>query len=231
MFCESYRQPLIDSLASGEPLPLELAEHLASCSACTSAFVEEQTLFAAIERSLDISVNAPVPPSLVPRAQAQITAAPHKAAWRNPVLAFATLALVAGVVALSPVFHWRSIRTLSGGENRTAAPKVQSAYNDEAIGALVQATPPVKRYPPPSKSKGIVLSQARVRTDEEVLISPEEQAGLDHYAARLRERGLEDSARAVLVTSDPDFKIQALEIAAMDQQHLTIEPLENDEYN
>ena len=70
MFCESYCQ-LIDSLAAGEPLPPELAKHVAGCSACTSAFAEERTLFAAIEYSLGVAVNVPAPPSLLPRVRAQ----------------------------------------------------------------------------------------------------------------------------------------------------------------
>ncbi|HVH50114.1 MAG TPA: hypothetical protein VM781_00490, partial [Candidatus Bathyarchaeia archaeon] len=133
MFCESYREPLIDSLAAGEPLSGELAKHLAGCDVCRTAFAKEQALYAAIEYSLVVTANSPVPPSLVPRVQAQIAARPGKAFWRSPILAFATLALVAGATAFFPVFHWRSPRSFSGPENhQPATPKVPFADDHEA---------------------------------------------------------------------------------------------------
>jgi hypothetical protein len=228
MFCESYRQPLMDSLAAGEPLPPELAKHLAGCSACTSAFAEERTLFAAIEYSLGVAVNVPAPPSLALRVRAQIVAGPAKASLRAPVLAFAALSLVAGVVAISPVFHWRSTPDDSRGKHSAVAPTVQSAAGRDAIGSFVHSTPPVRKAS--SKLRKVVVSQSKVRSDLEVLVSPEEQAGLEGYAARLRARALESTARAA-VTNDPPFQIQPLEIAVMDSRQLIIEPLESDEYN
>jgi hypothetical protein len=228
MFCESYRQKLIDSIAAVEPLPPDVAKHLAGCSACSSAFAEERTLFAAIEYSLGVAVNAPVPPSLVPRVRAQIATGPVKASWRAAVLAFATLSLVAGVIAISPAFHWRSTPDGSKGKNSTFASAVPSADNLEAIESLVHSTPPVKKAV--SGLQKVVVNHSKVRSDVEVLVSHEEQVGLQRYAARLRTRALENTARSA-VTNDPPFQIQPLEIAVMDLRQLSIEPLETDEYN
>jgi hypothetical protein len=228
MFCESYRQPLMDALAAGEPLPLELAKHLASCDVCSTVFSKEQALFAAIEYSLGVAANTPVPPSLLPRVQAQVAAAPAKTPWRTPILAFATLSLVAGVVAISPAFHWHSTLGDSRGKSSAVVPTVQSADSREAVGSLVQSTPSVKKSSP--RLEKIVVSQSKLRFDVEVLVSPEEQAGLERYAAGLRGRALENTARAA-VMNDPLFKIQPLEIAVMDLRQLSIEPLESDEYN
>ena len=109
------------------------------------------------------------------------------------------------------------------------ASTVQSADSREAE-SLVQSAPPVKQFPP--RLEQVVLSRSKVRSDLEVQVSAEEQAGLEHYSARLRARSLENSARAVgAVESDPPFNIRPLEIAAMDVRQLTIEPLESDEYN
>ncbi len=232
MFCESYRQPLIDSLAAGDPLSGELARHVAGCLVCSTSFAKEQALYAAIEYSLGVAANAPVPSSLVPRVKAQIAAGPDKAFWRTPILAFATLVLVAGAAALSPVFHWRSTRTLLNQENQQAtAPKVQFADRYDAIKSPVKPVPLVERYSPKSKPGSVVLSHAKLGTSAEVLISPEEQAGLERYAVDLRGRALENGARAASVKNDTAFKIEPLQIAAMDQRQLTIEPLESDEYN
>jgi hypothetical protein len=231
MFCESYRRPLIDSFAAGEPLSGELVKHLAVCEVCSTAFAKEQALYAAIDYSLIVTAKAPVPLSLVPRVQAQIAARPRKAFWRTAILAFATLALVAGATALSPVFHWRSTGTLSSRENHQAAPEVQLADRHDAVSSLLQPAPLVKRYSPTSKPGSVVLSHTKVPAGTEVLISPEEQAGLERYAVDLRGKALENAARAASVTNDTAFKIEPLQIAAMDQQQLTIEPLESDEYN
>ena len=227
MFCESYRQPLKDSLAADEPLSPELAKHLAGCGACTSAFAGERTLFAAIDYSLGVTANTPVPPSLVPRVRAKIVAGPAKASWRAPVLAFATLSLVAGLVVISPVFHWRSTPDDSRGKSCVAS-TVQSAAGRDAIGSFVHSTPAVKKAS--SRLRKVVVNQSKMRSDLEVLVSPEEPAGLERYAARLRARALENTARAA-VMNDPPSKIQPLEIAVMDLRQLIIEPLESDEYN
>jgi hypothetical protein len=227
MFCESYREPLIDALAAGEPLTDTLAKHVASCGACSVAFAKEQALFAEINHSLGVSANAPVPPLLVPRLQAQLAASPAKVSWRTPVLAFATLSLVAGAIAIAPIFHRRPT---PGGGSRGKAPVVAAAVRPagghESIGSPIQTAPHAKRSP---RLKRVVLSQARVRSDLRVLVSPGEQAGLEHYAIRLRARGLENSARAAAIESDPELNIRPLEIAAMDTRQLTIEPLETDE--
>ena len=229
MFCESYRQPLMDAAASGEPLNRALATHVVGCEGCCAAFAEERVLFATIEDSLGVRSNAPAPPSLLPRVRAQIAARPTKTTWRIPALRFATLGLVAGVVAISPAFHWHSTPDDSRGKSPAMAYTVQSADSREATGSLVQSAPPVKQFPP--RLEKVVLSR-KVRSGVEVQVSAEEQAGLEHYSARLRARSLENSARAVAaVESDLAFNIRPLEIAAMDVRQLTIEPLESDEYN
>src|SRR5258708_36896946 len=129
MFCESYRQPLMDAAASGESLNRALATHVAGCQGCSAAFVEERALFAAIEDSLGVRSNAPAPPSLVPRVRAQIAALPTKTTLRLPVLAFATLGLLAGVVAISPAFHWHSKPDDSRGKNPAMVSTVQYAHS------------------------------------------------------------------------------------------------------
>jgi len=229
MFCESHRQPLMDAAASGESLKRALLTHVAGCGGCSAAFAEERALFATIEDSLGIRSNATAPPSLVPRVRAQIAASPTKTTWRIPAPAFATLGLVAGVVAISPAFHRHSTPDDLRGKSPAMASTVQSADSREATGSLVQSAPPVKQFPP--RLEKVVLSR-NVRSGVEVQVSAEEQAGLEHYSARLRATSLENSTRALgTVESDLAFNIRPLEIAAMDVPQLTIEPLKSDEYN
>jgi hypothetical protein len=229
MFCKSYCQPLMDAAASGESLNHALTTHVAGCEGCSAAFAEERALFAAIEDSLGVRSNVPAPPSLVPRVRAQIATSPAKTTWRIPVLAFATLGLVAGGVAISPAFHRHSTPDDSRAKSPAMASMLQSADSREATGSLVQSAPPVKQFPPILEK--VVLSR-KARSEVEVQVSAEEQAGLEHYSARLRARSLKNSARAAgAVESDLAFKIRPLEIAAIDVRQLTIEPLESDEYN
>jgi hypothetical protein len=94
--------------------------------------------------------------------------------------------------------------------------------------SLVHSTPPMKKAAPGLQR--VVIRHSKVHSDAEVLVSHEEQVGLQRYAVRLRARALENTARAA-VTNDPPFQIQPLEIAVMDFRQLSIEPLESDEYN
>lgn len=228
MFCESYRQALTEAACSGEALPRELATHLTACDACASAFAAEQTLFTWIDRSLRVTANSDAPPSLVPRVRAQIAAGSARTPWHVPVLAFATLLLVAGVIGVSPVLHWRWTPGASRGQGPIIAPVVRSADSHEAIRSLERSAPTVTQSS--SRLEKVVARQARVHFEPEVLISPEEQAGLERYAARLRSIAVENSARTA-VKSDLVFKIQPLEIAVMDLRQLSIEPLESDADN
>jgi hypothetical protein len=230
MFCKSYCQALMEAAASGESLNRALATHVAGCEGCSAAFAEERALFALIEDSLGVRSNAPAPPSLVPRVRAQIAAGPTKTRWHIPVLAFATLGLVAGVIAISAAFHWHSAPDDARGKSPAMASSVQSTDSGEATASLVQSAPPVKQAPP--RLEKVVLSRPKVRSGLGVQVSAEEQDGLEHYSARLRARSLENSARAAgAVESDLAFNIRPLEIAAMDVRQLSIEPLESDQYN
>ena len=71
---------------------------------------------------------------------------------------------------------------------------------------------------------------ASFHSGPEVLVSAEEQLGLERYTARLRAGTVEFSARAV-VKGNSDFSIQPLEIAEIALGQLTIEPLESGESN
>jgi hypothetical protein len=103
MFCESYRQSLMDAAVLGEPPAQDLQMHLGSCAACSTAFAAEQQLYASFDEAMRSSIGENVPASLVPQVRAEILDRPVSFVgfgWRKMLIpATASLALLSLVVA------------------------------------------------------------------------------------------------------------------------------------
>ena len=225
MFCESYRKVLSEAAATGGPLLGEVRLHLAGCNECAAAFAEEQNLFATIDSAMRSEANVDVPASLLPRLRAQTAVSPHSATWRALVAVFATILLAVGVATFSGSFPWRARTDMSITAEPGGTPTVPAGASRETPAASVPSTLAMPLSPRPERAAG---HRAALRPELEVLISPEEQAALTQYAARLRTRALENSARAS-IHSDPNLNIESLEIAEIDLRQLTIEPLDSGE--
>jgi hypothetical protein len=226
MFCESYRKALSEAAATGGPLPRALETHLAECGGCASDFAAEQRLFASIDYAMSAAVNVEVPASLLPRVREQVASV--RVAWRGFVPVFATgLALVCAF-AVSVAHRRHPVPDASSSGSVTVAPAVSSAAEHAASLSPAVAGPPALQ-PAPRKGTAVV-PQASLHSEPEVLVSSDEQLGFERYAARLRARAPEFSARAVVI-SDAAFNIQPLEIAEIDLRQLTIEPLDGGEPN
>lgn len=219
MFCESHRQPLIDSLAAGEPLPAELAEHLASCSACTAAFAEERTLFASIDRLMYAAVNAEIPVSLVPGIREAILQKEFPVRhiqWRA-IFAFGSAFVIVGTLLL-----WHS-RPISRNEKMPAVASLAAPPAQEKQIELPARVPrgvnknPVTR-PIPARS---VLAAT-------VIVLPQEEDGLKKYAVLVNAnigKNLANNATRWEIQADPN----PLGIAEIDISQLAIQPLESGE--
>jgi hypothetical protein len=228
MFCESYRKALSEAAATGGPLPRALETHLAECGGCASDFAAEQRLFASIDSAMSAAVNVEVPASLLPRVREQVASVPERAAWLGFVPVFATALALVCAFAVSVAHRRHPVPDASSSGSVTVAPAVSSAAEHAASSSLVVAGPPALQ-PAPRKGTAVVR-QASVHSDLEVLVSSDEQLGFERYAARLRARAPEFSARAVVI-SDAAFKILPLEIAEISVGQLAIEPLESGESN
>lgn len=224
MFCESYRKSLTEAAVRGEDLSGAPRLHAAACVACREALDQERALLRAIDGALQTVANAEVPASLVPRVRAQIAAPSGKASWRTPVLVFATALLVVGASVLSPRLHWPATQRLTVAKEPARAAPVEFAVNDGEIRLPAPSARAVRRRFPIRQK--VSVAAIRAPFGSEVLVSPEEQAGLRHYAALLRTRSLNDSARATAARDD-DSGIRPLEIAEIDLKQLAIDPLEN----
>jgi len=74
----------------------------------------------------------------------------------------------------------------------------------------------------------LVVDRVTRRSEPEVLVSPDEAAGLRRYADLLRAKSHETSNHTAAI-SDAPFEIKPLEIAELGLRQLTIQPLEGSE--
>jgi len=107
MPCENYKNALIEIAASGGEPQTELRIHLAACTSCRAAFVEEQSLLASIDAGLRKSVNAEVPASLLPRVRARISdeVVPHRSWFTNWLTVASAAAIIAAFFVTRIVWH------------------------------------------------------------------------------------------------------------------------------
>ena len=113
MPCEHYKDALIDAAASGVAPCEELRAHLAECLPCREAFLNGQSLFAAIDSGLHTVANSEVPPSLFFRVRIALEETSRKPAWFSDALVLAT---AAGIVLA--VFATHTIRRTRDGRER-----------------------------------------------------------------------------------------------------------------
>ena len=220
MFCEPFRQSLMDAAANGTALARSLELHLQECPACRVAYAEEQELSRSIDSALWTAANAPVPASLVPRIQAALVREPSKWGWRMSVFTFAGAVVIVAVVGLV-IFYRHDGRPNPMVEHGVEPPNtVASTPGKQAPQAEGKpAAVAVGQHSP------VAVYPVMRRSEPEVVVSLDEQAGLRRYEAVLRTRGRWEQAAAV-ETAQLSRDIQPLEIAEIEARDLAIQPLE-----
>jgi hypothetical protein len=217
MFCESYRKTLSEAALRDERLPADVQAHLASCASCRESFLDEKAVFGLIEAELRIRTNAEMPASLVPRVRQEIAKLPART-WRVPLPAYIASGLAVGAIALS--FAVRS--KVSPVKPEPSAHNVSlPAQNEPSVsqkengsGQTLAATGRKSRRSP----------QAAPHGNPEVLVSAEEDLGLQRYAASFR--NVKSEAPAV-IKGNAAAEIEPLQIASVDVKGLSIEPLQS----
>jgi hypothetical protein len=224
MFCNSYNKSLTDACASGEQLSFALTEHLAACESCRSAFVEQQSLFAAINSGLRAVANSEVPATLVPRVRVGIVDAPQPRRF-----SFSFLASVGGTAAAAAI--------VASFYLQSHVPSTRVATNSAAASSpAAQANPSSPSSVNPLDSGGVfplrhdttvalVVSRGPRPESPEVIVAPEEGAALLRYEMllrRTRATGLQALSSNRL---DLQMRIEPLEIAEIDLGELKIQPL------
>jgi len=218
MLCESYRETLNEAALSGERLPAEVQAHLASCASCRESFSDEKALLGLIEAEVRMRINAEMPASLLPRVRHEIAASRTARTWRVRVTAYVASGLAVGAIAL-----WFTVRTrVSSVKPGPSAHNISlpapnqpsiSQTGEGLVGMLVATSKRSHRQP-----------QVALRAEPQVLVSAEEQLGLQRYTASLRSMTAD---RAANVKPEALLEIKHLEIAGVDLKGLSIDPLQS----
>jgi anti-sigma factor RsiW len=225
MFCESYRQALSTAVAAGEPLPREVARHLAGCNACSAAFVAEKALFAAIDGSLYAAANADLPASLVPGVRDAVLQKDFPARhiqWRA-ILVFGSALLIVGSLSF---WHSRPISRTGKALAVASRARPEASYEEQikspaGVSRGVAPSAPNKSpvTPPIAARSGLAMI---------VIVSPQEENALKKYAV-LVNANIGKNLASDVTRWDVRADLDPLEIAEIDLSQLAIQPLEHGE--
>lgn len=185
MLCEYYKDALMDAAASGVAPCEELRAHLAECLPCREAFIDEQSLFAAIDSGLHTVANSEVPSSLFFRVRVALEQeTSRKSAWFSDALVLATAAgIVLAVFATHTVRRTRDGRERANIAVKTIVRPPKPASSQETIEG-----PDRSSKPSPSTPSLIARSFSAPRQEDsagalpQVLVPREQGALLASYA-------------------------------------------------
>ena len=219
MLCESYQRELKDALAHRGALPLALGEHIERCEGCREALAAERQLFEAMDAALQNAVNAEVPASLVPQVRAQAVLQPVKLNWRWSLAALATAGIAVAVVGWS---GWRP-----PSEKQVVLERPAEAGKQAGEAAQRESTAQAKNLPInllPKPRAMLFAARGAPESLPEVIIAPDERAGLQKYEKVLRLR-LPEKQFVADDKAQEALEIKPLEIAEMDLKQVAIQPL------
>ena len=218
MLCESYRETLNEAALSDEQLPAEVQAHLASCASCRESFSDEKALFGLLEAEVRMRINAEMPASLLPRVRHEIAALAAARTWRVPVPAYIASGLAVGAIALSFAVRTKvsSVKPEPSAHNISLPAPNEPSVSQTGEGPLEMLVATSKR--------SHKQPQVALRAEPKVLVSAEEQVGLQRYTASLRSMAAE---RAANVEPEALLEIKHLEIAGVDLKGLSIDPLQS----
>ena len=221
MFCESYRETLSEAAVSDERLPAEVQAHLESCASCRATFSVEQALFTLIDAELRAHVNAEAPASLLPRVRQEV-ASPAARTWRVPILACVASGLAVATIALSFAVRTKDLSV----KREFPARSISSPASNEP--SLSQKGGESAAIPVATIKGRHQQPQAALRAELEVLVSAEEQLGLQRYTASLKNK---KAGARVAIKDNAVAEIEPLEIAKVEVKQLSIQPLESGDAN
>ena len=220
MLCEHYKDALIEAAASGAAPSGELREHLAECFPCREAFIEEQSLFAAIDSGLQTVANSAVPPSLF----SGVRVALEQKACRESGWLSETLALAAAAAMALTIFAAHTIRRTKDGRERanvavkTIVPPTKAALRQETIEG-----PEPSVNPSPSRARSSAPSRRRdaLRALPQVLVPRDQDALLASYAERWHGR----KHAPLMVAHVASATLEPLQVSPIQISQLDVKPL------
>ena len=226
MPCQTYKDALIEAAASGAALHGDLRAHVDGCSDCRATFEQEQSLFASIDAGLQITANAEVPASLLPRVRARLdqTVMPQSH-WVQSMIFGCAGAALAFLLFLFVRPHRHGSDDQAGGVAAIPAP-VTVAPNAHAENSLLPAQIAATRATQLRSGKNSTLFHAAASSKPEVLVPQDEREGLARFVAALNQRG--DVATALLAQAR-EKKDALVSVDPLQISDLEIETLESKE--
>jgi hypothetical protein len=225
MPCEHYKDALMEVAASGAAPSGELRAHLTSCASCHNAFVEEQSLFAAIDAVLHAEANAEVPPSLIPCVRARLDEAittQHR--WIQPfVFASAGVAL-AFLLLLAVRSHGPAPNNVAKETPALPSPMAPTGTHKDPSPLSVRGASTSPNHLPTKRTSTVKHSAAS--SNPEALVPPDEREGLAQLVATLNQH--KDFAAAFLAPR-PEKKDALVTVDPLQISDVEIKPLEGTE--
>jgi len=221
MNCHLAQKKINDSFAAGAAaLPVEVAAHRETCAACQEFFATRQRLFRTLDAGLQSLVNAPVPPSFLPRVRARLDEVRAPTGSFNSGWSLLALAAVV-LLALGVPVSWHHPERRTGARDpRSAAFRAE----EQAIPTTAAASPRTKVILSRTRRRAAVLPSRReaFRPSLEVFALPEERAAFARFVAEIPEKRNLALAltHAAPVPANETQEIALLEIAALEVKPL-----------
>ena len=226
MPCQHYKDALIEAAASGFQPQGDLRAHVNACDSCRAAFEQEQSLFSSIDAGLQVTANAEMPPSLLPRVRARLQQ--ESALSRSWLTNWLVLASAAGVLVTLFAVHavWRTNvvqKPVETAGKTILPPRVTLPAQKQNPAVL----PPMKKNSVSQRHLAIAKNSRahktliRRKTMPEVLVPRDQEVLLAEYAEQWRFH-----KRAPLLAQDSDATILApLQVAQIQIAELDVKLL------
>jgi hypothetical protein len=223
MPCEHYKNALIEAAAGGLDPRGELRAHLDACASCRAAFEQEQSLFASIDAGLQVTANAEVTASLVPRVLARLDEAvtPQRRWMQHLVFATAGVALLFAIFLFAQQHPSRpDIQAKQTPQIPVSEPPTTNAHNQNSVSGTQIVSSNLnnsQRRGPSTFLHSVASSQP------EVLVPSDEREAFARFVATLQERG--EMAVALVTPSTPEKGAPA-SLEPLQINQLEVKPLE-----
>jgi len=225
MPCEHYKDALSEAAATGAAPHGELRTHLEVCASCRANFVEEQSLFNAIDCGLHAAVNEAVPPFLLPRVRASLDeAVVAHPRWfiRWPLLvgAAVSVAILFAVVVSRQNNIGHKPEDSVGNNSRTSPANVAAAI-PSSLGPTLPSQPNALPRVPVAKSLAPQPASDGRNSSPQVLVPRDQEVLLASYVQQWSAR-----KRAPLLAANLDeTTVAPLEVAPIQIDQLDVKPL------
>jgi hypothetical protein len=225
MPCQHYKDALIEAVAGGSEPQGEVRTHLGVCDACRAAFEQEQWLFASIDAGLQVTANAEVPASLLPRVRARLDeeSTPRRIWSTNWLVLASAAAIIVAFFAARAAWRHNALQMPVQMAGKTIVPPqvTPSPQNPTPVAPPVEKNPSSQHKLAIAKNSPAHETPLRGKTIPEVLVPRDQEVLLAEYSEQWSLR-----AHAPLLAQNSDATILApLQVAPIQIAELDVKLL------